>query len=120
MTTSERPSPGILETLESALVRAIKGAIWFPVMYLPRQIQKAFPVAVRLLRVLALFAVWVALVCWPLAFIDDIEDPLVGFGVVGWTVMGLVGSVAGVLRHRKSAARSAAAAKPADLAEAFV
>ena len=51
MTTHGSEDQGVLDRLDSALVRAIKGAIWFPLVYFPRQLHKSFPLMVRLLRI---------------------------------------------------------------------
>ena len=55
----------VLERLDPALVRAIKGAIWFPLVYFPRQLHRTFPLVVRLLRISVLLAVWGVLVLAP-------------------------------------------------------
>ena len=41
----------VLDRVDSALLRAIKGAIWFPLVDLPRRIQTSSLLVVRLLRI---------------------------------------------------------------------
>ena len=120
MTTRDPEDQGVLDVLDSALVRAIKGAFWFPLVYLPRQLQRSFPLAVKLLRVCLLLSVWGAFVFGPAALLDEVRAPLVGTAILAWTLLALVGSVVGVMRLRKSDQAMPGTEKPEDLAEAFV
>jgi len=120
MATSGREDQGVLDSIDSMLVRAIHGAFWFPLGFVPRVLQRVFPTAVKLARVCVLFAVWAALVFWPLAFLDEVSEPFVGMFLVSWTVLAAAGSVWGILRVRRASSAAARTGKPADLAEAFV
>jgi len=120
MTTRDREDQGVLDVLDSALVRAIQGAFWFPLVYLPRQIQRSFPWVVKLLRICLLLAVWGVFVFGPFAFLEEVREPLVAVGILAWTLLALVGSVVGVMRLRKSARARPGTDKPEDLTEAFV
>lgn len=120
MSTQDREDQSVLDRLDSALVRAIKGAIWLPLVYIPRRIQRSFPVVVKGARVAALLAVWVVCVFGPAAFLGEVDHPFVVIPILAWTLFALAGSVLGVWTLRKSARDAAGVAKPADLAEAFV
>jgi hypothetical protein len=120
MSTHGSEDQGVLDRLDSALVRAIKGAIWFPLVYFPRQLHKSFPLVVRLLRIGLLLALWGALVFGPAMFLDEVDESVVAAGILAWTVLALAGSLGGVLRLRKLSRTMAGAKKPRDLKEAFV
>ena len=120
MSTQDREDRGVLDRLDSALVMAIKGALWFPLVYIPRQIQGSFPLVVKVARVGGLFAVWLACVFGPASFLGEVNSPFVVMGILAWTVLALAGSAFGVWTLRKSARDTAGVEKPADLAEAFV
>ena len=92
----------VLDRLDSALLRAIKGAIWFPLVYLPRQIRASSLLAFRLLRIGFLLVLWGAVVFGPVTILDEVHNPLIEMAILGWTVLALVGSVGGVLRVWKS------------------
>jgi hypothetical protein len=120
MTTRDREDQGMLDVLDSALVRAIRGAFWFPLVYLPRQLQRSFPLVVKLLRICFLLAVWSVFVFGPLTFLDEIRAPVVGAAILAWTLLTLVGSVIGVMRLRKLTRAMPGTDKPEDLTEAFI
>jgi hypothetical protein len=101
-------------------VRAIKGAFWFPFVYLPRQIQRSYPLVVKVLRICLLLAVWVIFVFGPLSFLEEVREPVVGMAILAWTVLALIGSFVGVMRLRKSTRATPGTEKPEDLAEAFI
>ncbi|SIO30783.1 hypothetical protein SAMN05444166_3659 [Singulisphaera sp. GP187] len=111
----------MLDQLDSALMRAIKGAIWLPLVYFPRQLQKSFPLVMRLLRIGLLLTIWIALVFGPAMFLGEVDEAVVGVMILAWTVLALAGSIGGVLRFRKlTRAMASSTQKPQDLKEAFV
>ncbi|QEH34501.1 hypothetical protein OJF2_30400 [Aquisphaera giovannonii] len=118
MATEDRGNPGMLDILDTALIGAIKGAVWLPLVALPRLIQRTLPSVVKLLRVAVLAAVWLVLVFGPLPFLDGVDDPILGFALAGWTVVACLGSAIGLLRLRRIALRRPGP-KPRDLREAF-
>ena len=120
MTTHGSEDQGVLDRLDSALVRAIKGAIWFPLVYFPRQLHKSFPLLVRLLRISVLLALWSVLVFGPAMFLGEVDEPVVAAVILAWTLLALAGSVGGVLRLRKFTRAMAGTKKPENLKEAFV
>ena len=65
----------MLDRLDSALLRAIKGAVWFPLVYLPRQIRASSLLAFRLLRIGFLLVFWGVVVFGPVMFLDEVHDP---------------------------------------------
>ncbi|WP_435016418.1 hypothetical protein TA3x_003984 [Tundrisphaera sp. TA3] len=105
-----------LDAIEEALRAGIRGAVWFPLVALPRAIQGAFPLAVKSTRILGLLALWAALVFGPLAVLDEVDEVFVPI-LVAWTVMAGLGSAFGVLRLRRRA--PAKPARAADWAEAY-
>ena len=120
MTHHDREVERVLDTLDSVLVRAIKGVFWFPLVFLPRFILGGFPLVLKLIRVVALFVVWAVFVFGPLPLIADVREPVFGLAIVCWTLLALLGSAVGVLKLRKSTPAIPRPAKPADYAEAFV
>jgi hypothetical protein len=120
MATRDREDQDLIDELDSALLRAIRGAFWFPLVYVPRQIQRSFPSVARLLRICLLLAAWGVFVFGPAALLDEVRAPLVGVAILAWTFLALVGSVVGVIRLRKSDRAMPGADKPEDLSEAFV
>src|SRR5262249_30986878 len=120
MTSEDRANPGILDILDTALLGAIRGAVWLPLVAIPRLIQRTLPSVVKLFRVLLLAAVWVFLVFGPLVFLAEVRDLLPGLLIVGWTATACVGSIAGIFRRsRRRAAVRRLQEKPSDLREAF-
>lgn len=119
MTTHGNEEQGMLDRLDSTLVSAIKGAIWFPLVYFPRQLQKSFPLVMRLLRIGFLLALWGVLVYGPLMFLDEVDEPVMA-AILAWTLLALAGSVWGVLRFRKLTRAMVNTKKPENLKEAFV
>jgi hypothetical protein len=129
----DREDQDVVDALEVILVRAIRGAFWFPFVFLPlqirrafpafvsllRQLQRAFPVAAKVSRVCAMLAAWAVFVFGPLAFLEEVDGPIV-IAIVGWTVLAAVGSAVGVMSLRRSAAAHPGAEKPAGFADAFV
>ena len=110
----------VLDRLDSALLRAIKGAIWFPLVYLPRQIQASSLLGMRLLRIGFLLILWGAIVFGPVMFLGEVDEPVIAMAILAWTLLALVGSVGGVLRVWKSNRATPDTNKPEDLREAFV
>lgn len=118
--THDREAQGVLDALDSVLVRAIKGMFWFPLVFLPRLVLSGFPVVFKLIRVAILFAVWSLFVFGPLPLIAEVHEPLVGLAIVCWTLLALLGSAVGVFKLRKPATAIPRMAKSASYAEAFV
>jgi hypothetical protein len=110
---------GLLDLVDTALVRAIKGAFWFPLVYLPRQLHRAFPLAVKLLRIGILLPVWMLIVFGPLGLLEETDDPVAAAVILAWTVLALTGSVVGVWRFRRPHRAEVRAEKPRNLAEVF-
>ena len=110
----------VLDRVASALVRAIKGAIWFPLVYLPRQIQASSLLVVRVLRICVLLALCGILVFGPATILDEVHNPVFETAILAWTALALVGSVGGVFGAWKSTRARPVADKPDDLREAFV
>ncbi len=69
MATHDGADGEVLDRVDSALLRAIKGAIWFPLVYLPRQIQASSLLGMRLLRIGFLLILWGAVVFGPALFV---------------------------------------------------
>jgi hypothetical protein len=110
----------VLDRVDSALVRAIKGAIWFPLVYLPRRIQASTSLAARVLRIGVLLALWGTLVFGPATVLDEVHNPVIEMAILAWTLLALIGSVGGVMRVWKSTRAVPDTSKPEDLREAFV
>ncbi len=110
----------VLDRVDSALERAIKGAIWFPLVYFPRQIQASYPLVMRLVRIGLLLVLWGVLVFGPATFLGEVHSPVIAMAILAWTLLALVGSVGGVLRSRKFTRARPDADKPEDLREAFL
>jgi hypothetical protein len=109
-----------LDRVDSALLRAIKGAIWFPLVYLPRQIQASSSPVARILRVGFLLLLWGIVVFGPAMFLGEVDEPVIAMAILAWTLLALVGSIGGVLRVWKSTRARPDTNKPEDLREAFV
>jgi len=110
----------VLDRLDSALLRAIKGAIWFPLVYLPRRIQASSLLAIRLLRIGLLLVFWGIVVFGPATILDEVHNPVIEMAILAWTLLALAGSVGGVFRVWKSTSARPDTNKPEDLREAFV
>jgi len=116
----------VLQQLDSALIRAIKGAVWFPLIflfplaYLIRQFRACSLLALRLLRIGFLLLSWGFVVFGPLMFLDEVRDPDIAMAIVVWTLLATVGSIGGVFRVWNFARARRNASKPEDLKEAFV
>ncbi len=120
MATQGDADRDVLDRVDSALLRAIKGAIWFPLVYLPRQIQASSLLAIRLLRIGLLLALWGIVVFGPAMILDEVHNAVIEMSILAWTVLALVGSVGGVFRVWKSTRARPDTNKPEDLREAFV
>jgi hypothetical protein len=120
MTTHGDADRGVLDRVDSALVRAIKGAIWFPLVYLPRQVQASSLLGMRLLRIGFLLILWGAVVFGPATILDEVHNPVIEMAILAWTLLALIGSVGGVMRVWKSTRAVPDTNKPEDLREAFV
>ena len=129
MATHGEADQGVLEQLDSALIRAIKGAVWFPLIFLfplaclIRQFRACSSV-LRLLRTGFLLLAWGLLFFGPLMFLDEVRDPDVAMAIVVWSLLATLGSIGGVFRvwnfGRTRARREAREpGKPEDLKEAF-
>lgn len=110
---------GTLDRLDSALLRAIKGALWFPFVYVPRQLHRSFPVVMRLLRVFILFEIWLAVVFGPAMLLVEVDEPVAVVAILAWTVLALAGSLGGVLRSYWLSRAAVRTKKPKDLNEVF-
>jgi len=110
----------VLDRVDSALLRAIKGAIWFPLVYLPRQIQASSLLGMRLLRIGFLLILWGVVVFGPALFLGEVDEPLIAMAILAWTLLALVGSIGSVFRVWKSTRAVPETNKPEDLREAFV
>ncbi len=83
---------------EDALHRMTRGVFRFAFGRLPAWAVEALlgtvgPVAVRLARVLAVFALWLAVVFGPAALAAEVGVPFwPGLGVAAWTALALAGS----------------------------
>ena len=102
MATHEGADGDVLDRLDSALLRAVKGAIWFPLVYLPRLIQASTSLVARILRVSFLLILWGIVVFGPAMFLGEVDEPVFAMVILAWTVLALVGTVGGVLRVWKS------------------
>ena len=77
----------------SALIRAIKGAVCFPLIFLfplaclIRQFRSFSLLTFRLLRTLFLLLAWCFLVFGPLMFLDEVRDPDIAMAIVAWSLM---------------------------------
>ncbi len=120
MTTHDGADGEVLDRVDSALLRAIKGAIWFPLVYLPWQIQASSLLGMRLLRIGFLLILWGAIVFGPVMFLGEVDEPVIAMAILAWTLLALVGSVGGVMRVWKSTRTTPDTNKPEDLREAFV
>lgn len=120
MATHGGPDQEVLDRVDSALLRAIKGAIWFPLVYFPRQIQASTLLVVRLLRIGLLLVLWGAVVFGPATFLGEVHNPVIGMAILAWTLLALVGSIGGVLRFRNLNRAMPNTRKPEDLREAYV
>ncbi|WP_406698744.1 hypothetical protein V5E97_07645 [Singulisphaera sp. Ch08] len=120
MATSSSEEWSVIDSVDSALLRAIKGAIWFPFVCVPRQIHRSFPLVVKLFRIGFLLALWGTLVFGPTLLLFEVDEPVVVMTVLAWTVLALAGSIGGVLRLRRLVRAMAGSKKPENLKEAFV
>jgi hypothetical protein len=106
--------------VDSALLRAIKGAIWFPLVYLPRHIQASSSLVAKILRVGFLLFVWGVVVFGPAMLLGEVDEPVIVMAILAWTLLALVGSIGGILRVWKSTRAAPDTNKHEDLREAFV
>ena len=128
MTTQGRADQGVLEQLDSALIRAIKGAVWFPLIFLfplayrIRQARACSLLALRLLRIGFLLLAWGFIVFGPLMFLDGVRDPDIAMAIVVWSLIATLGSIGGVFRvwsFARARREARKPGKPEDLKEAF-
>ncbi len=128
MATQGRTDQGVLDQLDSALIRAIKEAVWFPLIflfplaYLIRQFRACSLLALRLLRISFLLIAWGFVVFGPLMFLDDVRDPDIAMAIVVWSLIATLGSIGGVFRvwdFARARREAREPGKPQDLKEAF-
>ena len=130
MATQGRADQGVLEQLDSALIRAIKGALWFPLLFLLPvgcllQLIRAGSIRVlKLLRIGFLLLTWGFVVFGPLMFLKEVRDPDVAMGIVAWSLFATLGSIGGVFRvwnigRTRARCQAREPGKPEDLKEAF-
>jgi len=119
---------GVLEQIDSTLIRAIKGAVWFPLIFLfplaygIRQLRACSIVALKLLRIGFLLLAWGLLVFGPLMFLDEVRDPDIAMAIVVWSLIATLGSIGGVFRvwsFARARREAGNPGKPKDLKEAF-
>lgn len=108
--SADAQSVGWLHEIEILLRKMLVGVVRFIFRVLPRMIRHlvifVFPWSLRLIRIVAILAVWLGLVFWPWIVVSWVpkqfpsvqmpaflnEKPLIEFGVWGWIVLALVGS----------------------------
>ena len=128
MTTQGESNQELLDQLDLALIRAIKGAVCFPLVflfplaYLIRQFRACSLLMLRLLRIGFLLLAWGFLVFGPLMFLDEVRDPDLAMAFVAWSLFATLGSIGGVFRvwsFARARREARKPGKPEDLKEAF-
>jgi protein-S-isoprenylcysteine O-methyltransferase Ste14 len=102
-----------LADIESMLWRMVRGVFHFTFLRLPEWVYRTLldvigPAAIRLVRVIVVFCLWLAVVFGPVALTLKFEPPLwVRVIAAVWLVLAIAGSIWG--RSRLAKRRSAAA-----------